>query len=385
MSTPRLDVHRLTRLVEAGRALVSSLDVEEILEHLLDVARDLTGARYAALGILDFRREQLERFLTAGIDDQARARIGDLPRGRGVLGVLITEPRPLRLREVASHPRSFGFPPNHPPMSTFLGVPVVVRGEVFGNLYLTEKEGGREFDQADEDSAVVLADWAAIAIQNARAAADQRVRQSIRASEDERRRWARELHDETLQGLGGLRVLLASGLRHAEDGALREVVSEALGQIAVEIANLRTLITELRPAALDELGLLPALDTLADRLSATAGLTVETNFDVDLERPGRLDADVESTLYRMVQEGLTNAAKHAHAAKVQIDMTLRDGAVELTVSDDGRGFDANRPGDGFGLTGMRERVTLVGGILRVQSQPGGGTTLCARIPLRSTV
>jgi len=379
MATPGLDAHRLARLVEAGRALVSSLDVEEILDHLLNVARELTGARYAALGILDERHERLERFLTAGIDDRTRERIGDLPSGRGVLGVLISDPRPLRLREVAAHPASFGFPPHHPPMTRFLGVPVVVRGEAFGNLYLTEKAGG-DFDRADEESAVVLADWAAIAIQNARSAADDRVRQSIEASEEERRRWARELHDETLQGLGGLRVLLASGLRRAGDEALRELVARAVSEIGVEIANLRTLITELRPAALDEIGLVAALETLAERLSATHDLTVETNLDLALERR-RLPADVESTIYRVVQEALSNAIKHAEASRLSIEMIDRNGSVEVRVRDDGSGFDPRAVSSGFGLIGMRERLALVGASLHIRSSRESGTTLSMSIPL----
>jgi signal transduction histidine kinase len=266
-------------------------------------------------------------------------------------------------------------------MSSFLGVPVIVRGEAFGNLYLTEKEGGGEFDQADEDSAVVLAAWTAIAIQNARSVADQRLRQSIQSSEEERRRWARELHDETLQGLGGLRVLLASGLRHADDAGLREAVTKAVAQIGVEIANLRSLITELRPAVLDEIGLVAALETLAGRLAATEDLTVETEFDVALEQPPRLSADVESTVYRLVQEGLTNAAKHAHATRVQIGLAMDDGAVKVFVSDDGGGFESGQASEGFGLIGMRERVVLLGGVLRIDSEPGTGTTLSARIPL----
>ena len=134
---------------------------------MLEVACELTGARYAALGVLDEDRHELERFITHGIDEETRRAIGDLPRGRGVLGLLIEQPQPLRLADVGRHPRSYGFPPGHPPMSTFLGVPVMIRGHAWGNLYLTEKEAG-EFDEADEQSAVILAEWAAIAVENAR-------------------------------------------------------------------------------------------------------------------------------------------------------------------------------------------------------------------------
>ena len=164
MTNPRLDQQRLQRLVEAGRALVSRRELDDVLENLLNVAREVTGARYAAIGVLDPGREHLARFLTAGVDPGTRQQIGELPRGRGVLGILIADPRPLRLADVSTHPASFGFPAGHPPMRTFLGVPILVRGQAFGNLYLTEKERG-EFDVADEDAAVVLADWAAIAIE----------------------------------------------------------------------------------------------------------------------------------------------------------------------------------------------------------------------------
>ena len=142
-SPPVLDELRLRRLIDAGRSLIAKLDVEAVLQQLLDVAREVTGARYAAVGVLDRHREELERFVTAGIDPETHRAIGDLPRGRGILGLLIEDPRPLRLEHIGDHPHSYGFPSGHPEMETFLGVPVTVREEVWGNLYLTEKAGGR--------------------------------------------------------------------------------------------------------------------------------------------------------------------------------------------------------------------------------------------------
>src|SRR3954469_8532620 len=159
--------HRLRRLVEVGRSLVTVLDPEAVLERLLEVARELTGARYAAIGVLDDQRERLERFLTSGIDEATHRAIGDLPRGRGVLGVLISDPHPLRLDDVGAHARSYGFPAGHPPMHTFLGTPILIRGEAWGNLYLTEKGAG-SFTAEDEEAVGILAEWAAIAIENAR-------------------------------------------------------------------------------------------------------------------------------------------------------------------------------------------------------------------------
>ena len=163
----RPDASQAERLLEAGRSLVVELDVEVVFERLLETARELTGARYAAIGVLDAERRGLERFLTSGIDPATHAAIGDLPRGRGILGLLIEEPHPIVLSDVGAHPRSYGFPAGHPPMTTFLGVPLLIRGEAWGNLYLTEKEGGGEFGDADLHAVGVLADWAAIAIDHA--------------------------------------------------------------------------------------------------------------------------------------------------------------------------------------------------------------------------
>jgi GAF domain-containing protein len=167
-SAARLDERRLARLIDAGRGLLSELDLDVVLERLLETAADLTGARYVALGILDDERRELARFMTRGVDEATRRAIGELPRGRGILGVLIDDPRPLRLVDVGDHPRSYGFPPGHPPMRTFLGVPIIIRGEAWGNLYLAEKAEGAPFGGGDEAAVVVLADWAAIAIENAR-------------------------------------------------------------------------------------------------------------------------------------------------------------------------------------------------------------------------
>ncbi len=163
----KLDAVRLRRLIEVGPTLSAGLDLEHVLERLLSVARELTGARYAAVGVLDRDRRALERFVTQGIDEETRRTIGDLPKGHGVLGVLIRDPVPLRLHDVSDHPVSYGFPPGHPPMHSFLGVPVAIGSEAWGNLYLTEKDDG-DFDESDEQTARVLASWAGIAIANAR-------------------------------------------------------------------------------------------------------------------------------------------------------------------------------------------------------------------------
>jgi signal transduction histidine kinase len=377
-----LDERRLRSLIEVGRSVVAELDLEVVLRRVLEVARELTGARYAALGVVNDDRTGLERFITAGIDERTRAEIGDLPHGRGVLGLLIDDPRPLRLEDVSRHPRSYGFPAAHPPMRSFLGVPIVIRGRAFGNLYLTEKEGGA-FDEADEQATVILAEWAAIAIDNAKSVAEDRLKGSIEASERERGRWARELHDETLQALGALRVVLSAALRQGSPETIEDAARQAVSELSNEIEGLRGLIAELRPAALDEIGLAAAIQGLAERIAATEGLAVdaELSFADRDERGRRFDPEVESTIYRLVQEALTNVAKHARAEHVRLRAVARDGQIEVAVQDDGVGFDPEAPHEGFGIRGMRERIAMAGGSLEIRSSPGSGVEVRATIPI----
>ena len=556
MTDENLDAQRLRRLLEVGRSLVSELDLEVVLDRVLEVARELTGARYAALGILDERRQELERFLTRGIDADTHRAIGDLPRGHGILGVLISDPRPLRMPDVGDHPRSYGFPLGHPPMHGFVGVPILIRGRAYGNLYLTEKADG-DFDEGDEEALVVLADWAAIAIENARlyrgvaarrdeleravaalettssiaravggetnlerilellvkrgralvdaramlvalrdgeelvvqAAAgevpadvigrrlavegsvagdvlrsqqperladapsrlrfalaenvgattglivplvfrgeavgvlaafdrtvagpeftpeDQRLvqafaataatavmtaqnvaaqglRRSVEASERERVRWARELHDETLQELAALRIVLSGARNSGDPHALERAAEEAIERATAAIRALRSLITDMRPASLDELGAGPALEALVDRTRRLSGLTVTTDIDLAYEagrEPERHVGETEVAIYRLVQEGLTNAIKHAGDADVHVAIAESADAVTIVVRDDGPGFTPDAHHEGFGLLGLRERVELVGGTLKVRSAPGAGTTLEATLPGR---
>lgn len=371
-----MDEQRLQRLLAVGRGLVAELDLETLLAQVLDAAREVTGARYAALGILDARRTGLERFVTSGIDPHVGAAIGDPPRGRGVLGVLIEDPRPLRLHEVGRHPHSFGFPAHHPPMHTFLGVPVVIHGAAWGNLYLTEKDG--DFTAEDEQAVVVLADWAALAIANAQRVARDTLRRTIDASDEERKRFARELHDGTLQDLGGLRMALSAARRSDDPAVLQEALGHATEELARSIGDLRALITELRPASLDELGLGPALEALAERLQTRTPVRIE----LDLALSGRrLHPDIEATAFRLVQEALGNVIKHARGAtRVTAEVIERGAELVLAVRDDGAGFATGAATSGFGLLGMRERVALVGGRVTVASTPGAGTTVTASLP-----
>ncbi len=524
-----------------------------VLERVLQTARELCGARYAALGVLDDERRELTQFLTAGEDPEVHEAIGHLPRGRGILRLLIDEPVPIRLHDVCTHPRSFGFPPGHPPMRSFLGTPIVVRGQAWGNLYLTEKEGAEDFDDDDLEAAVVLAEWAAIAIDNARlfgiserrrveleravggmeasrdialalggetdlervlelivkrgralvdsdalliwlvdgdmlrlaayagnaqpaahveipfegssagaalrsavplrvddvatglmidperfgivgarsallvplvfrgrglgvlAAFDhigqaemfsddderslrsfaasaaiavatargaeaQRLRASIGAAEAERRRWARDLHDETLQGLGATKLALSAALR-GDAEKVRPQVGVAVTQLEHEITALRGIIADLRPPALDELGLEPALRTLAQRVASQHDLTLELDLQLG-ER--RLDAELETIAYRVAQEALTNIVKHAAATVVRLELRTSASALELAVHDDGCGLERRAAGrsGGYGIVGMRERAEIGGGRLRIAARNGGGTTVALMLPLR---
>jgi signal transduction histidine kinase len=538
---------RLRALLAASMAIGSELSLESLLQRLVTTAAELTGARYAALGVIDPSGLQLESFATTGIADETHRAIGDLPRGRGILGVLIDEATALRLHDLSDDPRSVGFPPNHPPMHTFLGVPILLRGVAYGNFYLTEKAGGEDFNEEDQEIVSLLAAQAAVAIENARlyeastqwskqleslneignalatetdlerlldlvarrlrelldarlvtvllpAGADelrfvavageggsdligqtmpraasksgrviergrservdsvlddpevdhevmrrfgartglwvplitrgrtigllaahdklspdarftdndlrlaetfasrasvavdlsQRIardafRRVVEAQELERRRLARELHDETGQALTS--ILL--GLKSLEDAlgadGARAAVADLRELVVATLQDVRRLAVELRPKVLDDFGLVPALERLAESFAD------QTEIDVRFETglgDQRLAPEVETALYRIVQESLTNVVKHAHASVVSIVLTRKAGAVALVIEDDGRGFDpADTREGGFGVEGMRERIGLLEGRLQVESRAGAGTTIVAEVPL----
>jgi signal transduction histidine kinase len=520
-------------LVTILHELLEVDELEEVLRRVLGAAQELTGARYAALGLLNDERNALALFLTVGIEEDERKVIGELPRGRGVLGELITHPRILRLDDLSQHPHSYGFPPGHPGMKTFLGAPIVIRGEVYGNVYMTDKRDGAEFDEADEELLSVLTEYAAIGIHHARrldqlesrrdelertvaalgatseisralagevdldpilelvarrgralvaaralvillphhaglrvahaagelpdnlvgqtvaesslasrlgleadsglyvplafrgrrlgmlvaldrlsggpefssadeqlltsfattaavavgtaqALSAERQRERSAAAEAERRRWARELHDETLQGIAAVRVMLASS-RRDDDAELRATVTRAADALQGEVDRLRDIIHDVRPSSLDDLGLMAAMEALVARHADDGGPALQLEVDLDHEAgrtPERLHPDVETAIYRIAQEALTNALKHAEAHTVTIAVAEIEGEVGVRVRDDGRGYDPNAITSGFGLVSIHERVELLDGRLRVRSAPGEGTTLEARVPAR---
>jgi signal transduction histidine kinase len=254
-------------------------------------------------------------------------------------------------------------------------VPLAFRGRTLGVLAAFDRLGGEGgFSHDDEQLLGSFAASAATAVSTAKSVERDRLRHALQAAEEERRRWARELHDETLQGLGGLRVGLAAATREPDGEVLREHVRGAVEQLQNEIANLRAIITDLRPAALDQLGLEPALEALVQRVASVEGLEVATDLAL---RP--LDPDIETTVYRLVQESLTNVSRHARATRVNVRVRLEGARVVLEVRDDGEGFDPSADVTGFGVQGMRERVALAGGTLQIESGPAG-TRVAVSLP-----
>ena len=370
---------RRRALVEAGIAITSELSLDAVLQTLVRIAAELTDARYSALGVIDRAGRELERFVTHGLDEPTRAAIGDLPRGRGILGVLITDARPLRLDDLMRDPRSVGFPPNHPPMHSFLGVPVMTRGIAFGNLYLAEKQPSGSFTEEDEEIVTVLAAQAAVAIENAGSVRRDALRRAVQAQEGERRRLARELHDETGQALTSI-LLGLSAVENAKSAeAAQAAAAELRGLVVRTLQDVRRLAVELRPSALDDFGLEPAVRRLGQTVGEGGELDVLVEVRLGEER---LPPDVETALYRIVQEALTNVVRHSGAAHVRVVVTRKPESVAVMIEDDGRGFDAGEvSAEGLGLLGMRERVQLLDGTLELDPTPGSGTTLIVELPL----
>jgi signal transduction histidine kinase len=373
------DDHSRRALVEAGIAITSELSLDAVLQTLVRIAADLTSARYCALGVISRDGSGLSTFVTHGVDEETRAAIGDLPRGRGILGVLIDDARPLRLDDLSTHPRSVGFPPNHPPMRSFLGVPVITRGVAYGNLYLTDKQPSGSFTEEDEELVTLLAAQAAVAIENAGSVRRDALRRAVQAQEVERRRLARELHDETGQALTSILLGLSAVERAGSLDEARAAVGELRDLVVETLQEVRALAVELRPSALDDFGLEPALRRLGQSIRETRSLDVQVETMLD---GSRLPEDVETAVYRIVQEALTNVVKHARAERVSIVLTRTPDGVLVVIEDDGRGFETDEiRGGGLGLTGMRERVDLLEGKLEIESARGAGTTLIVELPI----
>jgi signal transduction histidine kinase len=367
---------QLQALNEAGLTLSAELDSASVLQKIVDLAAEVARARYAALGIFNENGEVVQ-FLTAGITQEQREKIGPLPRGRGLLGLLQDEQQPLRLKNIAEHPASVGFPKDHPPMASFLGVPILWRGRSVGNLYMTEKIGAAEFTSEDEDAIITLAAQAAIAIENARLY-EQVGRISVL---EERQRIGMDLHDGSMQSLYGVGLLLEDVADRLPEAAeqVRAPIERAVQLLNGTIAEMRRYVMGLRPIRGAERPLTESLPTLATVLGDQAHLSVKVDVDPDAERD--LDPGQREATFYVAADALTNVARHSRARNATVTFSRRDGAAVLEVQDDGIGFDTSQRAPGLGIRNMRERAFVAGGRLHLVSTPGQGTSIRFELPV----
>jgi signal transduction histidine kinase len=346
-----------------------------LLHHLIDEARSMTNARYGALGVLGEDGSTLSEFLTVGLEPEEIERIGALPTGKGVLGTLISSPQPLRLPRLEAHADSYGFPPDHPPMHSFLGVPIKVRDEVYGNLYLTDKIGWSEFTSDDEALIGALAVTAGIAIENARLHA--RVQESV--VYEERDRLARDLHDTVIQRLFAIGLALQSLSANPSAPRNSERLTEAIADIDNTIRQVRTTIFELGSAGISR-GARDNVLELLQELRPVVGFKVQASFE------GPVDAAIPDIvtehLLAVIREAVTNIGRHAHANEATVTLTVRDGRCQLRVVDDGGGFAGSGPGaGGLGLGNLQRRAEKLHGEFLIDSPESGGTVLNWSVPL----
>ncbi len=351
----------------------ADIELPALLGHLVEEARTLVGARYGALGVLNQARTDLEQFLTVGLSESEEKAIGARPTGRGVLGLLITDPAPLRLAELGAHEHSYGLPPNHPPMVSFLGVPIRAKGEVFGNLYLTDKIGAEGFTDEDEALTEALALAAGIAIDNTRL--HDRVR--TMSLLDDRERIGRDLHDRVVQRLFAVGMALQGAARLPDLDLVRERIDKVVDDLDTTITEIRTTIFELGDSSLPG-GLRQAVVGLADELTPTLGVRPELSFRGAIDNT--IPQQTADHLLAVLREMLSNVGKHAHATRVAVVLTVADD-VTLEVIDNGVGFSPTAGGGGLGLTNLRSRAEKLGGTFEIQAIDGGGAKATWRVPL----
>ena len=366
------DATALAALDEAARAIAGVLGIEEVLQLIVDRVRDLVDARYAALGIVG-SGGRIERFITSGMDPDTRRAIGDLPAGRGLLGLIIRDGRSYRIPSIAEHPDSSGFPAHHPPMTSFLGVPVTARGVSVGNLYLTDKRGAREFSATDQSLVETFALHAGIAIDNARLHAQA----GRLAVADERDRIGRDLHDGIIQSLYAVSLSLEDVpdlMKEAAPEAERRV-DAAIDQLHLAIRDIRNFIYGLRPEAVDGSEVVAGIAALAQDFRDGGLVDVVATLDPRAD-PG-LSPEDGVELLSLVREALSNAARHARAHRVDVLLGRSPDGSYLEIADDGVGFDASRAaGEGHhGLANMRVRADAIGAHLDVDTRPGAGTRI----------
>ena len=359
----------------ATRAIAAEPSLDRVLQLIVDLVRPLVAARYAALGIMD-DEGSMERFITSGMDQDTIRAIGPYPRGLGLLGLIMQENRTVRVPDVMSDPRRSGFPPNHPPMHSFLGVPVQVEGRSIGNLYLTEKQGAPEFSEDDARLVEAFARHAGIAMHNARMF-NQLQRLAVVA---ERERIGQDLHDGIIQNLYAVGLTLedVDELMTEDPAEASARVDRAIELIHAAIRDIRNFILGLGPEYLEGSSLAGALAGLADEVRVNGQIEAR----IDLASRVELDADKSAQLMHLAREALSNVVRHAGATLVTIQLDQRDEFLTLRIADNGHGFDVTQTqSKGHrGLANMRGRARTLGGSLDVESSPQG-TLLIFRLPL----
>lgn len=368
------------RLIQAGMVLASELSLDVVLQRIVELAVDLTGARYGALGVLAPDGRSIQDFITVGITPQERAALGDPPVGHGLLGALIHEAEPLRIPDIGADPRSVGFPPNHPPMTSLLGVRISGRGTVFGNIYLTDKQGAEMFDEEDERVLVVLATQAAVAVENARLydETERKGRELQRLQVlEERERIGKELHDGVIQSLFAVGMSLQGLASSTADAEVVQRLEGAVEDVDHAIRDLRNYIFGLRPGILADRQLDQALTEMASEFDARTGILTVVALDGEA---ASVLASRAGDVVQLAREALSNVSRHAEATTCRVSLLRGDGGLVLEIDDDGRGFDIETTTWGMGLRNLRERAESLGGMLQVESTPGEGTTVRATFP-----
>jgi signal transduction histidine kinase len=359
----------------ATRAIAGLQSADDVLQVIVEQVRPLVGARYAALGIVG-RDGVIQRFITSGIDAETRARIGALPRGLGFLGLIIRENRSIRIPHVAADPRRYGFPPNHPPMHSFLGVPITVRGASIGNLYLTDKLDANEFSEEDQRIVETFALHAGIAIENARVH-EQAERLAV---VDERERIGKDLHDSIIQSLYavGLSLEDVPELVHDDPDEVERRVERAIDSLHLTIQDIRNFIFGLRPALLGGTELAAGLVAIAEEFRHNSMIDLELDL-AGVDEPG---FDAVAHLLGLANEALSNVARHSGATRATVAVeTAGDGGLRLRITDNGRGFDPSAVQTGFGhhgLANMRSRAQSIGATMEIDSG-SSGTTIDVRL------
>jgi signal transduction histidine kinase len=368
------DPGQLQALLEGVIAIESERELPAVLRRIAETACSLTGARYGALSLLDPSGNGGGEFVYVGMDQEIVDAIGQVPNGAGILGQLVSDPRPLRLVDLSARQEPTGFPPGHPSIRTFLGVPLRVREGVLGSLYVAEKQGSQEFTETDEAMVVTLAGAVGIAIEHARL---QTRLGELNVAAD-RERIARDLHDTVIQRLFVTGLSLQSKLTLIPDPEARSCVEDAILDLDDTIRQVRTTIFALDPPIAAEKGVRARVLEICTKAAGSLGFEPEVRFVGAIDR--YVSAPVGAELLSTLREALTNAARHANARHVVVEVVVDEG-VSLRVTDDGIGVEDAGRGIGRGLSNMAERAESLKGSFNLHPGPDGGTELSWRVPL----